>query len=366
MFSNKKIKYSVMLLAAVILAMIAYLAFATVRKNNTQEVKIGIVLSGSISEEGWNGMQYDGIKKACEKADVTLLVEKNIKEYSGNCKDAVKRLSSKDTDMIILSSYSYPKEVVDIVSEYPNISFYGNSSECHADNLTSYFVRYYQARYLSGVLAGMRTKTNQIGYVAAMPNNEVNRGISAFTLGAKSVNPEAEVIVIWTDSWDDSKKESECTEKLILECNADIITYHQNGTAVIETAEKYGIDSIGYHQHYTGYSSHYLTSAICNWDKVYSLLIKKLLSGEANASENIWIGIEEEAVGLSELSSSVTEQEKQTIEQAKQKLLSGYEIFSGLIYNNNGEIKCNDGEIISDDELLTNFDWYVLGVKFYE
>lgn len=365
---SSKRKNVIIASAALILIvfMIVYLVVVTFMKNSDKKQSVGIVLSGSINENGWNGMHYEGIKKACKKAGVELIVKENVKEFTGKCQQAVSELAEENADMIILSSYNYPAEIADVVSEYPDIAFYANSSENHYENMTSYFVRLYQARYLSGVLAGMKTETNKIGYVAAMPNNEVNRGISAFTLGARSVNPEAEVIVIWSDTWDDSKKEAECTEKLINECNVDLVTYHQNGTAVIDTAEKYGVSSIGYHQHYNNYSSNYLTSVVCNWDKVYSELIKKLLSGEANKVENMWIGIKEEAIGLSDFSEQVTEEEKQAVEKAKQQLISGKEIFSGLIYDIDGQMKCDDGETISDEELLENFDWYAMGVKFYE
>ncbi len=366
MFSKKKKKYIFITAFAVLFIMITILITATLHRNFSQKPNIGIILSGAKNEEGWNGIHYDGIKKACEKADVNLIVKENVKEFSGKCRYAVNELIEENTDMIIISSYNHSPEITDIISDYPDIAFYCNSSEYHSENMTSYFVRYYQARYLSGVLAGTHTKKNCIGYVAAMPNNEVNRGISAFTMGVKSVNPEAEIIVIWTNSWDDSKKEAECTEKLINECDIDLITYHQNGSTVIETAEKYGIDSIGYHQQYEGYSSHYLTSVVCNWDKVYSILVKDLLSGQTNTTDNMWIGIKEDAVGLSEFSELVSEQDKKAVKQAKQKLLSGHEIFSGLIYDTEGKIYCNEGEVISDEELLEKFDWYTLGVKFYE
>ncbi len=194
-----------------------YLAFIIVEKREEQGYKIGLILSGAIDEAGWNGMHYEGLKTACEKAKVQLLVRENVKEFTGECERAVREMAKEKTDMIVLSSYGYSEEVADCVSDYPEISFYTNSSENHDKNMTSYFVRMYQARYLSGVLAGMRTESERIGYVAAMPNHEVNRGISAFTLGVRSVNPDAEVVVAWSGAWDDAQMEAECARKLIIE-----------------------------------------------------------------------------------------------------------------------------------------------------
>ncbi len=363
---NSKLKKIITVAVILIVGMAIHLAIIIQDRNSEQSPKVGLILSGAKDESGWNGMHYEGLKSACERADVQLLVKENVKEFSGKCEESLKELIKDEAGMIILSSYGYSEEIADIVSEYPDVAFYANSSERHDKNMTSYFVKMYQARYLSGVLAGMRTENNKIGYVAAMPNNEVNRGISAFTLGVRSVNEDAEVIVIWSGSWDDSRKETECTKTLIEKCNIDVVTYHQNGHSVIDTAEQYGIDSIGYHQHYDMYSEHYLTSVVCRWDKVYSELIKEFLSGKTNSKENLWLGIEKEAVGLSDLSKNVTEDEKKAIEQAKEKLMSGHEVFSGLIYDINGQIQCNEGEIISDEELLEDFDWYVQGVKLYE
>ncbi len=362
---NKRV-VTIVIGVVILLGMIVFMATVVAQKKEASKIKVGMVLSGAKDEAGWNGMHYSGAKNACDNADAELLIRENVAEFSGNCEKAVAELAREDVSMIVLSSYGYSDEMKDIVSQYPDIAFYVNSSENHEENMTAYFVRMYQARYLAGVLAGMRTESNQIGYVAAMSNNEVNRGISAFTLGVCSVNPEAEVVVIWTDSWDDSQKEAECTEKLIENCDIDVVTYHQNGATVIDTAEKYGVESIGYHQQYEGYSSKYLTSVVCYWDKVYAEIMKELLSGEANTTQNLWIGIREDAVGLTDFSEAVTEEEKQKIEEAKEKLLSGYEIFSGLIYDNTGEIQCNEGEIISDEKLLEHFDWYAQGVKFYE
>ncbi len=363
----KNKRKSIMIVSLIILVgMIVYLIIATIEKNSEQKSKVGLILSGVTDEDGWNKMHYEGLKSVCEKSGVELFVKEDVKEFTGECEQAIKELAEERVDLIILSSYGYSEEVVDCVTDYPDIAFYANSSENHASNMTSYFVRMYQARYLSGVLAGMRTESNQIGYVAAMPNNEVNRGISAFTLGVRSVNPDANVVVIWSGTWDDAEKEAECTRNLIEKYQVDLVTYHQNGAAVLDAAENYRIDSIGYHQEYEGYSQNYLTSVVCNWDKVYAQIIKELLSGETNTKENFWIGLNEEAVGLSALSKDVTEAEKEQLEQARKRLLSGQEVFSGLIFDIDGQVKCNEGEIISDAELLEKFDWYAMGVKLYE
>ncbi len=327
---------------------------------------VGFVMSGSKDDEGWNGMHYNGIKNATDEINAELIVKENVAEFKGECKKAVKELAKEKANIIILSSYNYSQEVDNLVKKYPKIAFYGNSSEHHEKNMSSYFVRYYQGRYLSGVLAGLQTKNNKIGYVAAMSNNEVNRGINAFTLGVKSVNKDAEVFVKWTDTWDDKKKEKKVANLLIEKAKVDVITYHQNQSYVIEAAEKKDVYSIGYHQGFDDFSDKYLTSVVCNWKLVFKEIIKEYEQGRANENPNFWIGMEKDVVGLSKYSSEVSVKTKKEIEKAKDKIIKGKDVFSGIIYDNKGKKRCAEGETIRDEILLEQMDWFVEGVNIYE
>lgn len=334
--------------------------------DEAEKVKIGFIMSGSIEESGWNGAHYQGISQAADELNVELIVKEDVLEFTGECEKAIRELADEGTKMIILSSYGYSEEVHEVVRQYPNIVFYGNSSEYHEDNLTSYFVRMYQARYLAGIIAGMRTQTNNIGYVAAMENNEVNRGINAFTLGVKSINSDAKVVVKWTNSWDNAEAEKEAVNLLIEKYSIDVVTYHQNEPNVIEAAENAVIDSIGYHIAVENASEHMLTAVVCDWKMTYKELIKEFLQGNGNSIKNYWIGIEKGVIGLASYSNFVTDEEKLAVDIAKEKILSGKEVFSGKIFDNYGNQKCNEHENISDEVLLEQMSWFVEGVEFYE
>lgn len=329
-------------------------------------VKVGFILSGTIDEEGWNGRHYQGIAAACEELDAELVVKENIKEHTGVCGQAIKELEKAGVGMIVLSSYGYSEEVKELVKEYPEITFYASSSEHHVDNMTSYFARMYQARYLSGIIAGMKTQSDVIGYVAAMPNNEVNRGINAFTLGVRRVNEDARVVVTFTGTWDDEKTEKEAAKSLIEEVQADVLTYHQNKNHVIVAAEDAGVYSIGFHQQFEGFSPKYLTSAVYEWRLIYRTIIREFIRGEENSRHNYWVGIESGAVALSEFSPEISADIRAEVERARSEILAGKDVFSNTIYDNNGRLRCDEGEIISDEMLLESFDWYVEGVEFYE
>lgn len=328
--------------------------------------KIGFIILGDIRVTGWNESQYRGIKAACENFDTELLVRDNIKENSGQCTTAIKDLARHGAGMIFLASYSYSREAQSLVEEYPNIAFATNSAEVHAKNMTAYFVRMYQARYLAGALAGLKTKSNVIGYVAAMFNTEVNRGINAFTLGVLRTNPKAKVVVMWTGSWQNEKIEAAHAQRLITEAGADVLTYHQDESTTAQVAEKFGVDYIAYNEILSNRSEHYLTSIVCDWDLYYSDIIQRYLKGELNSVKNHWLGLERGAVMLSDYSPAVTTEMASKIDSLKQDIINNHLIFSGKIYDNAGNIRCEEGEAISDDMLLENINWLVKGVEVLE
>jgi len=365
--SKGKRKLFLIALSAICVIVVIFLSILLSGKEQQKDrVKMGFIMSGGVDEDGWNGMHYNGIKTACDKMNVELLIKENIKEFTGDCKLAIRELAEEEVGMIILSSYGYSEEVKELVKEYPEVVFYVNSSEYHDVNMTSYFARMYQARYLSGIVAGMKTKTNKIGYVAAMANNEVNRGINAFVLGVKKANADAEVIVGWTGDWDNREEEIATVDKLVNEESIDVVAYHQNQPNVVYAAEEKGIYSIGYHEAAEGCSSKHLTAVTCNWGLVYEQVLREYLIGKGNIKDNYWIGLEANAVGLSAYSEEVTSNVIEKLEEAKDEILSGKDVFSGVIYDTEGNLRCDEKEFISDEVLLEQMDWYVEGVEFYE
>jgi len=347
------------LLVAIVITISSYDGFSA----TSEKPKIGLIITGAKNDDGWNGRHYQALKSVCERFGLTLLVKENIAENVGDCPQAVKELVGEGAGMIILSSFAYPMEVADIVQDYPRTKFVGISAEHTAKNMTAYFARLYQARYLSGIIAGKRTKSNVLGYVAAMPNAEVNRGINAFALGAQSVNPQVKVVVVWTNSWQDDYQETVGAHRLIKEAGADVLTYHQNKKSVANVAESMGVDFIAYHETLSGYSPHYLTSVLCHWEIYYTEIVENFLKGSLNAEKINWLGIERNAVYLGSFSDRVTEDMRLKVEQTRQNMLDGFLIFSGEIYDNEGNLRSAADEALSDDILLTQVDWLVKGVE---
>ena len=333
---------------------------------STQPKKIGFIITGDIHEAGWNASHYNGIKSACDEFGMELLVRDHVKEYSGQCSIAIEELVAQGAEVIFLMSFNYPSEVISVIDKYPNISFFDISMQESARNLTACFARMYQGRYLAGALAGLKTKSNVLGYVAAIPNSEVYRGINAFALGAQRVNPKAKVFVMWTGDWQNEEVEAAHARQLIEKVGADVLTYHQNEATVGDVADSLGVDFIGYNAFLKGYSEHYLTSVVCQWDLFYKNVLQLHSKGDFDSIKYNWIGIKEDVIGFSDYSAEVTLDMKNYLNSLRNELKYNKLIFSNEIYDNQGNLRCIKGESISDDELLKNINWLVRGVEVLE
>ena len=350
----------IVLVAAIVLSILQF--GVPVRE---PRVKVGFVLLADRDDAGWNHSQYMGIRNACSELDMELLLRDHVPEYTGDCPRTVQELVSKGCKVIFLPSYGYLQEAHGIAEAHPEIEFCTNAADYRGKNIATYAIRIYQARYLAGILAGHQTKTGVIGYVAAMPNSEVNRGINAFALGVQHVNPTARVKVCWTGSWNDPEKEWAAVRKLQA-AQSDLIIYHVDNHIPAMAAEEAGMDFIGFHEALSGYSSHNLTSVVCNWDGAYLDVLQKFRRGERSDAYFFWNGLEQGMTGLSDYSDRVSWETQAEIEQERQGILAGRKIFSGVIYDQQGRLRCQAGEAISDDALLRQMDWLVKGVDSLE
>jgi basic membrane protein A len=349
----------------VILALILYLfagdPFGTQRVE--QKDKIGFVILGDVREPGWNASHYQGIRTAAAEYGMELLVRDKVTEKSGQCWDAVQELAEEGCGLIYLCSYNYAPEVKDLINAHKKINFVTYSETIRLRNLTSCFVRMYQGFYMAGALAGLKTRTNCIGYVAAMPNAAVMRGINAFVLGAQRVNKNVKVVVAWTGAWAEPYKEKVNVQRLVKEADADVISYYQDDHAVAEAAEKMGIDFIGYNTKLEGYSEHHLTDVCCHWDMFYRNILQRYLKGGLRDQQEFFMGIENGVVELGPFSKAVPEDIKAKLNIIKEGLKPDYLIFSGTIYDTEGNLRCGERESLSEEALFREMKWLVRGVE---
>lgn len=361
LFSKKE--YIILALGLLLIAgIIAKLIFFQSERKN-EEPLIGLILTGSKTEGGWNEAHYQGMVKACSNLPVRLKVVENIAEGTKDCYPVIDSLVKSGAKVIFLAGYGFGSDLEGYSLKYPEVNFYQTDAAKTGNNVAAYFARIYQARYLSGIIAGSKTASGRIGYIAAEKNPEVIRGINAFALGVRLVNPKAVVYVNWTGKWEDEVRERECADDLIKNKQIDVLTYHQNKTYVIDEAEKNNILSIGYHfDDSRRYSQKYLTAAVWNFADVYQKKIKDFLAGKKFVAENYWESINDNAVGLAPYSSLVDKETREKVKSVQEKFKSGWDVFRGPIYDNKGVLRVQADETISDEYLLNKFDWLVDGV----
>jgi basic membrane protein A len=240
-----------------------------------------------------------------------------------------------------------------VAKEHPEVKFFHCSGYKSADNMVNYFGRMYEPRFLSGLVAGLKTESNKIGYVAAFEIPEVIRGINAFALGVAAVNPDAEVDVRWTHTWYDPAKEKEAA-KALLDTGCDVIAQHQDTAGPQQAAEEKGAFAIGYNAISEEKApSAYMTAPIWNWGIYYEDQISKIMNNEWTP-ENYWGGMSDGIVELAPLTANAPEDAAKVIEEYKGKIMDGsLEVFGGVIELQDGTTVGEEGSALSDEDLLS-------------
>lgn len=330
------------------------------------QTKVGVIMIGRYDDKSYNQSHYEAIENTADELNLNVIYRENVPEDERS-KDVMEELIADGCEIIICDSFNYGDWVLQVAKKHPEIYFFHASGVKSSNNVATYFGRIYQMRYLSGIVAGLQTETNEIGYVAAFPISEVNRGINAFTLGVRQVNPEAVVYVNWCGSWTDDMAAGEATLELIKDYNIDVLAMHTDSNKVLDMAKSHGIWSVGYNvDNSEKYADTFLTAPVWEWENYYTPYILRCLQGKFSG-ENYWEGISTGVVGLAPLTENVKEGTEAVVEEAMKKLESGvFDVFYGPVRDNEGNIRIGEGENISDNVMLNSFDWYVEGVEVYE
>lgn len=323
-------------------------------------LKIGFIYVSPVGDEGWS-FTHDQGRKALEKLPgVTTSFVESVNE-GPDAERVMRKMARDGYDIIFATSFGFMDYMAKVAKDYPKVTFMHCSGYKTLPNMSAYFGRMYQARYLSGMVAGAMTKKNSIGYVAAHPIPEVVRGINAFTLGVRAVNPQAEVRVVWTKTWYDPATEKEAAKSL-LDLGVDLITQHQDSLGPQEAAAERGAWVVGYNSDTSkAVPKVFLTAPVWNWVDFYVDVVNQIRAGTWK-SGNFWPGIETGIVGLAPFGPMVPEEVRAKVEAAKQDIISGkLVVFSGPVLDQNGKERIAAGKHATDQELLS-MDWFVQGV----
>lgn len=333
----------------------------TTEKTGDEDLKVGFIYVGPIGDGGWTYSHNEGRLYLEEKLGVETIYRESVPEGQ-EVEKVMKDMIDQGAKVIFATSFGYMDYVEKVSKEFPDVKFLHCSGYKTTENMSNYFGRIYEARYLSGIVAGMKTKTNKIGYVAAFEIPEVIRGINAFTLGVQSVNPDAKVAVRWTHTWYDPAKEKEAA-KALLDEGVDVVAQHQDTAGPQQAAEEAGAFAVGYNtDSYEQAPKAFMTAPIWNWGPYYVEQVKAAMEGNWE-SHSHWGGLKDGIVELAPITENAPEGAKEKVNEAREKILNGeLHVFGGTIKNQDGEIAVEDGKALSDSEMLS-IEWFVEGVE---
>lgn len=355
-------KMSVLMVFSLILVL-ALAGCGTTGGQSADAVKVGYIYVGPIGDGGYTYAHNEGRLYLEDKmANVETTYIESVPENAVDAERELTRLAEEGNKIIFATSFGYMESVIKVAEKYPDVTFLHCSGYMTAENAGTYFGRIYQPRYLSGIVAGKMTTTNKIGYVGAFSIPEVVRGINAFTLGVRSVNPDATVKVVWTKTWYDPITEKQAAESLLAE-GCDVIAQHQDTPAPMQAAEEAGAYGIGYNTDMSVAAPNaVLTTPIWNWGPYYVKTVQAVLDGTWT-NEQYWGPMSDGVVDLAPFGAMVPEEVKELVEAEKQKIISGEkDVFAGPIKDQSGAVRVPEGTAMTDAEML-EFDWFVEGVE---
>ncbi len=327
-----------------------------------QDLKVGFIYVGPIGDHGWSYRHNEGrlsIEKALGDKVATTYVE-SVSE-GADAERVITQLANSGHNLIFTTSFGYMNPTLKVAKKFPNVKFEHATGYKQAPNLSTYSGRFYEGRYIQGVIAGKMTKTNVAGYVASFPIPEVVRGINSFIRGMRSVNPDATVKVVWVNSWYDPGKEGDAAKALI-DQGADIISQHTDSPAPLQTAENRGVLGFGQASDMIKFAPKaQLTAIVDDWGPYYTARAKAVMDGTWESMDT-WDGLKPGMVAMApftNMPADVAALAQETLDKIKSGELHP---FQGPVTNQAGEVVAKEGEVL-DDGVLLGMNYYVQGVE---
>jgi len=336
------------------------LFFAFIPSLGAGDLRVGFVYNSPVGDAGWAYAQDMGRRAVAVLPGTQTSFVDSVPE-GPDSERTIRAMAAQGYNLIFTTSYGFMEPTLQVARDFPQTVFMHCSGFKTAKNVGNYFGRMYQARYLTGIVAGGMTKSKVLGYVAAFPIPEVIRGINAFTLGALSVNPQITVRVAWTNSWYNPTLERKATESL-LAAGADVIAQHQDSPEPQRVAQERGAFSIGYSSDMSHEAPNaHLTAAIWNWGPLYRKLAEEVAAGTWHPT-SLWLGLESGVVDIAPFGPMVPSSLRELVEHTKGDLTAGKTtVFTGPVKDQRGEVRIPAGLTASDSD-LRDMTWFVRGV----
>ena len=323
-------------------------------------VKVGFIYVGPIGDHGWT-YRHDIGRQQVEEAFGDKVETSYIEsvQYGPEAENVIRQMA-EDHDIIFATSFGYMETMLKVAKDYPNVKFEHATGYKQSDNMASYGLRLYQARHVQGIIAGMMTKTNKICYVGAYPIPEVIREINTYYLGAKKMNPDVDIDVVWVNTWYDPGKEANAAEVMMAQ-GCDMVAQHTDSPAPLQAAQKQGKLGFGQASDQIKFAPKaQLTATIDNWGPYYIKKVGQVIDGTWETGD--YFGhMNEGAVQMAPFTNMPASVAKKA-QEIKDMIEHGhYFAFTGPIKDNTGTLQLKDGEIASDAH-LNQMMYYVEGI----
>lgn len=324
--------------------------------------RVGFVYVAPVADAGYT-FQHDLGRRAVEAKfgpQVKTSFVENVEE--GADAERVIRNLAKENDLVFTTSFGFMNPTVKVAKQFPKVKFEHATGYKREVNLATYSGRFYEGRYLAGVLAGRMTKSNVIGFVGAFPIPEVMQNVNAFALGALSVNPKAQVKLVMVSTWYDPAKERTAADTLMSQ-GADVITTHTDSPAVQQAGEERGVYTVGFNSDMGRFGPKTcLTSVVSDWAPYYLAEVQAAMDGKWR-SHDTWDGLKQGMVVMAPFNPAVPKGVADEVMARQADIISGKLLpFGGPLTDQAGATKVAAGASMPDKDIL-GMNWLVPAVQ---
>src|SRR5580700_4384767 len=343
-------------------AALVAVAAATLAAPAAEKLKIGFIYLGPVGDFGWTYQHEVGrqglVKALGDKIDTTYL--ENVNE-GPDSERSIEQLARTGHQLIFTTSFGYMDPTIKVASRYPKVDFEHATGFKRAVNMSTYSGRFYEGRYVQGVIAAKMSKTGVLGYIASFPIPEVISGINATMLGAQSVNPNIKVKIIWANTWFDPGKEADAA-KALLDQGADVIMQHTDSPAAMQIASSRGAYAFGQDSDMIKFGPKaQLTSIIDNWAPYYDDRIKLELTGKWSSTDT-WGGLKSKLVVMAPFTNMPDDVKKMAMDTEAAIIAGTLHPFKCPVIDQDGKtVECKNGKNLEDGQIL-GMNFYVKGV----
>ena len=319
-------------------------------------LRAAFVYVSPVGTAGWS-YQHDLGRLAMEK-NLGDKVHTTVVEGVAEGPDAervMRDLAARGNHLIFATSFGYLEPALRVAQEFPGVTFEHAGGYKTAVNVNTYNARFYEGRYLAGLVAGKMSRSGSAGYVAGFPIPEVIQGINAFTLGMRAANPKAQVKVVWLNTWFDPARERDAAQSLLNQ-GVDTLTYHSGSTAIPQLAEEKGAMLLSYQSDMRHFAPNaQLTGVVHDWGQRYTEVAKAVIAGNWQPRP-FWGGIRERVIRLAPFSAKVPQTVRFQVTEVERAIAAGrMHPFSGRLADNEGAVRQAKGTMRDEDIALMDF-----------